>query len=49
MRLKKLEEMLKDRSVPDVTRILSYRPEMFGTPFSLCLEDVMRGRVRSSR
>jgi uncharacterized peroxidase-related enzyme len=43
MRLKKLEEILKGSPVPDVVRVLSYRPEMFGTPFSICLEDVMRG------
>ena len=43
MRLKKLEQLLIDTSVPDVSRVLVYRPEMFGTSFSMCLEDVMRG------
>lgn len=43
MRLKKLEQILKGTSEPDVVRVLSYRPEIFGTPFSICLEDVMRG------
>ena len=43
MRLKKLEEILKGSPAPDVSRVLAYRPEMFGTPFSMCLEDVMRG------
>jgi hypothetical protein len=43
MRLKKLEEILKGTSEPDVVRVLSYRPEMFGTSLSTCLEDVMRG------
>jgi uncharacterized peroxidase-related enzyme len=43
MRLKKLEQFLKGRPEPDVVRVLSYRHEMFGTPFSICLEDVMRG------
>jgi hypothetical protein len=43
MRLKKLEVILKGSTVPDVVRVLSYRPEMFGTPFSICLENVMRG------
>ena len=43
MRLKKLEQVLKGRPEPDVVRVLSYRPEMFGNPFSSCLEDVMRG------
>ena len=43
MRLKKLEEVLAGKPVPDVTRVLSYRPEIFGASFSECLEDVMRG------
>ncbi len=43
MRLKILEEILKGSPVPDVVRVLSYRPEIFGSPFSNCLEDVMRG------
>ncbi len=43
MRLKKLEQILKSSPVPDVERVLSYRSEIFGTPFSICLEDVMRG------
>ena len=43
MRLKKHEEVLIGRPEPDVVRVLSYRHEMFGTPFSICLEDVMRG------
>jgi hypothetical protein len=43
MRLKKLEQTLQGTSAPDVTRVLFYRPEMFGMPFSLCLEAVMRG------
>jgi len=43
VRLKKLEQLLKDTSQPDVSRVLVYRSEMFGTPFSMCLEDVMRG------
>lgn len=43
MRLKKLELILHGTSDPDIHRVLSYRSEMFGTPFSMCLEDVMRG------
>jgi hypothetical protein len=43
MRLKKLEQLLKGKPEPDVARVLSYRPEIFGMPFSLCLETVMRG------
>jgi len=43
MRLKKLEQTLQGTSAPDVARVLSHRPEMFGMPFSMCLEAVMRG------
>ena len=43
MRLKKLEQILQGTPAPDVARVLSYRSEMFGRPFSLCLETVMRG------
>ena len=43
MRLKKLEQLLKGTTALDVARVLSYRPEMFGMPFSMCLEAVMRG------
>lgn len=27
--------------IPDVIRTLLYRPDLFGTPFSLCLEEAM--------
>jgi hypothetical protein len=43
MRLKKLEQILQGIPAPDVARVLDYRPELFGTPFSMCLENVMRG------
>jgi hypothetical protein len=43
MRLKKLEQTLQGTSALDVARVLSYRPAMFGMPFSMCLEAVMRG------
>ncbi|HZU68201.1 MAG TPA: hypothetical protein VFA09_13070 [Ktedonobacteraceae bacterium] len=43
MRLEKLDQVMADKPVPDVTRVISYRPEFFGLPFSRCLEDVMRG------
>ena len=43
MRLKNLEQVLAGKPVPDVARVLAYRSEMFGEPFSICLEDVMRG------
>lgn len=43
MRIEKLEQVLAGKPVPDVVRVLSYRPQLFGIPFSACLEDVMRG------
>ena len=43
MRLEKLEQVLAGNPVPDIVRVLSYRPQFFGIPFSQCLEDVMRG------
>ena len=43
MRLKKLEQILPGTAEPDVMRVLTYRPNLFGDPFSLCLENVMRG------
>ena len=43
MRLKKLEQVLQDEPVPDVTRTVSYRPELFGKHFLACVQEVMRG------
>lgn len=43
MRLEKLEKVLAGKPAPDVARVIAYRPELFGIPFSQCLEDVMRG------
>lgn len=43
MRLKKLEQLLPGVPAPDIARVIAYRPEFFGAPFSICLEDVMRG------
>ena len=31
------------RRAPHILRTLFYRPEIFGTPFSACLQAVMRG------
>lgn len=44
MRLKKIEEIKKDQPVSDIRRTLSYRPELFGDPFSACLQRVLRGQ-----
>lgn len=43
MRLKKLEQVMMGEPVPDVTRTTSYRPELFGKHFKVCMQQVMRG------
>ena len=43
MRLTQIESLLKDEPVSDIRRTLSYRPELFGLPFSACLQQVLRG------
>ena len=43
MRLKMLEHMLKNESVSDIRRILSYRSSSFGQPFSAYLQAALRG------
>ena len=43
MRIKKLEQVRRDEPVSDIRRILSYRPELFGQPFSAYLQDALRG------
>ena len=43
MRLKKIEQLLKDEPVSDIRRTLSYRPALFGYPFSAYLQEVLRG------
>jgi hypothetical protein len=43
MRLKILDQMLRDAPASDIRRTLSYRPEVFGQPFSAHLQAVLRG------
>ncbi len=43
MRLKKIEQVSQDERTSDIRRLLSYRPELFGQPFSAHLEAVLRG------
>ena len=43
MRLKILEHVLKDQPVSDLRRILTYRADIFGQPFSTYLQEVLRG------
>jgi hypothetical protein len=42
MRLTAIRETLTERDF-DVVRTMSYRPELFGRPFSAALQRVMRG------
>jgi hypothetical protein len=42
MRLAAIRDMLTERDF-DVVRTMSYRPELFGRPFSAVLQRVMRG------
>lgn len=43
MRLKMLEHTLKNESLSDIRRILSYRSSFFGQPFSAYLQSALRG------
>lgn len=43
MRLKKLDEVLKDQPVTDVVRTVSYRSELFGRHFIAGLQESLRG------
>jgi hypothetical protein len=43
MRNKRIEQIMPGAPVSDITRVLAYRPELFGEPFSIALQDVMRG------
>ncbi len=43
MRLKNIEQIRKDEPVSDIRRTLTYRAELFGSPFSACLQRLLRG------
>jgi hypothetical protein len=43
MRLHMLEEMRKGEPVSDIRRTLTYRTDIFGAPFSACLQQLLRG------
>jgi hypothetical protein len=43
MRLKVIEQMLKDQPASDLGRIIAYRSDIFGRPFSAYLQEVLRG------
>jgi hypothetical protein len=43
MRLKTIEQRSRHQSVSGVGQILYYRPEIFGLPFSIYIQDVLRG------
>lgn len=43
MRLSNIEQLMRDMPVSDIRRTLSYHPELFGHPFSVYLQVVLRG------
>lgn len=43
MRLKKLDDVLKGQPLPDVLRIMMYRPAFFGQQFSDTLHELLQG------
>ena len=43
MRLKKLDDVFKGQPLPDVIRIMMYRPAFFGQHFSDTLHEVLQG------
>ena len=43
MRLKKIEQIEKGQPISDIRRILRYSSELFGKPFSTCLQQLLRG------
>lgn len=43
MRLKIVEQILEGQPTSDIRRILTYRAEIFGRPFSTYLQEVLRG------
>jgi hypothetical protein len=43
MRLKIIENILKNQPTSDIQRILTYRTSFFGQPFSACLQTILRG------
>lgn len=43
MRLKTIEQLSHYQSVSGITQVLCYRPEIFGLPFSIYIQDVLRG------
>lgn len=43
MRLKVIEQIQPGAPISDIRRTLSYRPEVFGEPFSAALQIALRG------
>ena len=43
MRLKKIDQATGEKPMPDVRRVLNYRPTMFGQPFSDTLHELLHG------
>ena len=43
MRINKLNQVMMDQPVPDVVRVINYRPELFGQPFSEIVHELLQG------
>lgn len=43
MRLKKIEQVMRGIPTPDINRVCTYRPELFGKHFAALVDEVMRG------
>jgi len=43
MRLKAIKQIQEGQPISDIRRILTYRSEYFGYPFSACLQRLLRG------
>jgi len=43
MRLKNIEQIRRNEPISDIRRTLTYHAGLFGEPFSLSLQDILRG------
>lgn len=43
MRLKAIEQVMADKPVGNILRVIGYRSELFGAPFSDALHELLRG------
>jgi hypothetical protein len=43
MRIHQIDLIMQNMQVSDISRVLAYRAEFFGSAYSTCLQDVLRG------